>query len=259
MQKRENLKSLPVNDRLPFDIGAKEADLVPRPGRGMIRREPVIYGRSTLETPLLFWPRERSSSRDVLILASIHGDEAETIIILSEALRSVPYGHLAADVILAANPDGLMSGTRGNARGVDLNRNFPTSDWTGAGAVYRWGRDTPRDVRLGSGDNPASESEVQSLIKLIMQRNPAEMIALHSPLACIDNPSHSPMGQWLSKVTGLPLVDSVGYPTPGSLGAWATETGRLLSTYEFGRHLLTDQRELHYPVLVQVLLGRWGR
>jgi protein MpaA len=189
------------------------------------------------------------------VLAAVHGDEPDTTVVLSEALRSVPLGELAADVVLAVNPDGLIRGTRGNSRGVDLNRNFPTSDWTGQAAVYRWGPDTPRDVRLGSGSGPASEPEVEALIALIEERRPPAIVAMHAPLACIDDPTASALACWLADATGLPLVNDVGYATPGSLGTWARERGESLITYEFGYESLATQSKVHLPVLVRLLLG----
>jgi protein MpaA len=94
---------------------------------GTILFPPATYGRSVLGLPLEVW-RPREACR-LLVFAGIHGEEPETTFALSRALRqlSTPSPHAA--VVLAANPDGLIRGTRGNARGVELNRNFPTADW----------------------------------------------------------------------------------------------------------------------------------
>src|SRR5205814_5115931 len=94
---------------------------------------------------------------EIVILASIHGDEAETTVVVSEALRCLPSGDLQAAVILCANPDGMLRGTRGNGRGVDLNRNFPTSNWSPDPVHYKSRANDARDIALSPGSEPASE------------------------------------------------------------------------------------------------------
>src|SRR3954469_12309497 len=100
--------------------------LVERHDRGLIRHPASTYGTSLEGVPLTVYG---PSSVEIVILASIHGDEAETTVVVSEALRCIREGDLRSAVILCGNPDGVLRGTRGNARGVDLNRNFPTSNW----------------------------------------------------------------------------------------------------------------------------------
>jgi protein MpaA len=156
---------------------------------------------------------------------------------------------------LAANPDGLTRGTRGNARGVDLNRNFPTEDWRPDPVTHRPTLDDPSTIVLSPGDHPGSEAETRALIGLVEDLNPDAVIALHAPLACIDDANQGPLGHWLAKKTGLPLVDGVGYATPGSFGAWGGERGLDVVTYEFP---LTDNDTLvreHVPVLAELLVG----
>jgi murein peptide amidase A len=224
-----------------------------RQDTGDIALTPEPYGRSVLGLPLEVW-RPAGRCR-LLIHAGIHGEEAATTIALSRALRLLAEPSPHCGVVLAANPDGLTRGTRGNARGVDLNRNFPTRDWQPGPVPYRSTLQDERDVALSPGSEPASEPETAALIRLIDELRPEAVVALHAPLACIDDDDESPLGRWIAGQTGLPLVNGVGYPTPGSFGAWGGERGIGVVTYEFE---LTDMESLnrkHVPVLVELLAG----
>jgi murein tripeptide amidase MpaA len=64
-----------------------------------------------------------------LVIAGTHGDENSSIVTLSCALRTLTPSLRRHHVILAVNPDGCQLGLRANARGVDLNRNFPAANW----------------------------------------------------------------------------------------------------------------------------------
>lgn len=226
-------------------------NLRPRQQWGTIPREPGTYGRSPLGTPLEVW-RPQGRCR-MLIFAGIHGEEAETTFALSRALRQLldPSPHCA--VVLAANPDGLVRGTRGNARGVELNRNFPTRDWQPNPVPHRSTLEDPRDVMLSPGPHPGSEPETQALIALIADLKPEVVISLHAPLACIDDANQSALGHWLAERTGMPLVADVGYPTPGSFGTWGGENGVPVITYEFPLSNADALVREHVPVLVELL------
>ena len=153
---------------------------------GTIPWTPDVYGRSYLGAPLEVWrPRERCR---VLVFAAIHGEEAETAFTLSRALRQLGEPSLHCAVVIAANPDGLIRATRGNARGVDLNRNFPAGNWAAAPVTHRSTLDDPSDVLLSPGHHPASEPETRALLALLAGLSPDTVIALHAPLACIDEP-----------------------------------------------------------------------
>jgi protein MpaA len=228
--------------------------LRPRQEWGTILREPDIYGRSHLGVPLEVW--RPAGPCALLVFAAIHGEEPETTFALSRALRQLTGPSPHAAVVLAANPDGLIRGTRGNARGVELNRNFPTADWQPNPVPHRSTLDEPRDVLLSPGPESGSEAETKALIALIHELKPRAVIALHAPLACIDDANQSPLGRWLAERTGLPFVTDVGYPTPGSFGTWGRENGVPVITYEFPMTNTDALVRDHVPLLVE-LLTRW--
>jgi protein MpaA len=223
----------------------------PRPEWGTIPRQPEIYGRSVLGVPLEVW--RPAGKCTLLLFAAIHGEEPETTFALSRALRQLaePSPHCA--VVLAANPDGLIRGTRGNARGVELNRNFPTADWQAHAVAHRSTLDDPQDILLSPGRAPGSEPETQALMGLVRDLAPTTVIALHAPLACINEASETSLGRWLVQQTGLPLLTDIGYPTPGSFGTWGAEQGLAVITYEFPLTTTDALVRKHVPVLVTLL------
>ena len=198
--------------------------LIPRTERAAFLISPISYGKSVLGAPLLYFPAQVESNSRGLILAGTHGDETASIAGLSCALRSLPAEDLKHDVILSMNPDANQLGTRANANQVDLNRAFPTQNWTEHGTVYRWSSHTPvRDVKVKTGSKQSLEPEVDALINLIEQRNPKFVVSFHEPLAFVDDPAHSVLAKWLGELFKLPLVDDVDYETPGSFGTWCNE------------------------------------
>jgi protein MpaA len=222
-----------------------------RPDWGTILWQPESYGKSHLGLPLEVW-RPRKECK-LLVFAAIHGEEPETTYALSRALRQLtdPPEHCA--VVLAANPDGLLRGTRGNARGVDLNRNFPSRDWQPNAVTHRSTMEDPSDVLLSPGTSAGSEPETQALLALIKNLGPKAVVALHAPLACIDDANASALGQRLAKRSGMPLVRDVGYPTPGSFGSWGADQGLPVVTYEFPLAATEVLMRDHVPVLVELL------
>jgi len=144
------------------------------------------------------------------ILATIHGDEpAGTPLVrrLAEYLQQRPNLLRGRNVVLlpVANPDGMAMGTRSNARGVDLNRNFRTAN------------------RVNSpqfGRRALSESEAQAIDKVIRQHGPDRIVSIHQPLTCIDydGPAAALAGR-MAQYCDLP-VRKLG-ARPGSLGSYA--------------------------------------
>ncbi len=183
----------------------------PRPQRGDFPPGTRQYGSSELGAPLLWFPAPQADSRSGLIIAGTHGDENSSIVTLSCALRTLKPELRRHHVVLTVNPDGCQLGLRANARGVDLNRNFPAANWKQGETVYRWNSAAAeRDVVLLTGEQPGSERETEALCQLIHQIHPAWVVSFHDPLACIEDPGHSPLGRWVA-----------GWPTPSPCRWWA--------------------------------------
>jgi murein peptide amidase A len=233
-----------------------ELRLVERRDRGVIRHASSHYGTSLEGVPLtVFLPEENNA--ELVILASIHGDEAETTVVVSEALRCLPRGDLRAAVILCGNPDGMLRGTRGNGRGVDLNRNFPTSNWSPEPVHYKSRSNDARDIALSPGSEPASEPETKALVALLDQINPLAVVSLHSALACVDDSGASHLGRQLADRCGLPFLTEIGYPTPGSMGTWAAGRGLNLVTLELEDASLYALKDHHVPIMLDLMTGRF--
>jgi hypothetical protein len=138
-----------------------------------------------------FTPAQRPVAR-VLVVGGIHGDELTSVSIVFRwiELLKQPAGEAARyqwRVIPVLNPDGLLAKrpTRVNARGVDLNRNFPTNDWSSEAARY-WTVSTGRDPRRFPGAAPRSEPESAWLHNEIDTFKPDVIISVHAPYSVLD-------------------------------------------------------------------------
>lgn len=111
--------------------------------------EPAGFvGEVIVETeagPVMAWRRE-GNGRRVYLSAGIHGDEPAGPLGLLELMRAGEFGGDADWTICPAlNPTGLQSGSRDNADGIDMNRDYlrRRSPEVGAHAAWLEGRPAP--------------------------------------------------------------------------------------------------------------------
>lgn len=130
-----------------------------------------VIGRSAEGRPIrAFRVGERSSARKALVVGSMHGDEPAGLRVV-DALRGARVTNVDLWVVPTINPDGLRARRRQNARGVDLNRNFP----------YRWRRAGRRWSSYYSGPRPLSEPETRAVKRLTRELRPTVSIWYHQP------------------------------------------------------------------------------
>lgn len=128
-----------------------------------------------------------SNGKKILTLALIHGDELPSGSVARAWMARLENVEPRNSwrVIPVLNPDGFGKKTRVNARGVDINRNFPTEGWEGE-AVQRWKSMTKSDPRRYPGPNSGSEMETRCAMKHIEDFNPDFIISIHTPLGVLD-------------------------------------------------------------------------
>ena len=108
--------------------------------------------------------------RVVMIVGVIHGDETKGGLITA-LLRTLPTpAGIDLWLVDSMNPDGQANGTRTNANGVDLNRNFETG----------WSYIPPSTTNHQySGEAPADQPETQAMEVFIRTIRPAVGIWYH--------------------------------------------------------------------------------
>lgn len=187
---------------------------------------------SHLKRAMIFAQFGPSQSDCTLFLGGIHGDEIPTVYVtlkLAHYIKDNPSVVRDKCIIIAplVNPDGFFSNPprRVNARGVDLNRNFPTREWSSR-ALREWQRKHGGNKRYYPGRKGGSETETMFQVALIKRYRPGKILAVHSPLNVydFDGPSSDldSFSNWLEKIseeTGHPLK-RFGF-FPGSLGNYA--------------------------------------
>ncbi len=156
------------------------------------------------------------SKQKILVFSLIHGDETAAGSVgrfWMERLYAIDPRN-SWRVVPVLNPDGVKRGTRTNANKVDVNRNFPTKDWTEKAQSY-WRKETKSNPRRFPGSSAASEPETLCALKHISDFEPDMIVSIHTPLKVLDydGPAVKP-----PKFDYLPWKSLGHYP--GSLGRY---------------------------------------
>jgi protein MpaA len=154
----------------------------------------VVVGHSVQHRPIDVVHVAGTGPR-ILVVGCIHGNEPAGIAIV----RALERTHPRADLWLvpALNPDGLAAGTRQNAHGVDLNRNFP-SLW------QRFGR--PGSTYY-SGPRPFSEPETRAARDLILRIKPRYTVWYHQHMDVVWAYGRSTAaGRLYARLSGMRLL-----------------------------------------------------
>lgn len=196
------------------------------------------YGETVSGIPLTAWWPSAAPTR--VVWAAIHGEEMTTAQAAHQLLRTVHAEDACAVVVPVANPDGLLAGTRQNANGVDLNRNFVGASWRADPSPTFWPTsmtrtDERRTLLSSPGTHPGSEPEVAALCALVERVQPATVVDLHAPLECVIafDDAAVPLAERLAEPAGLRIVRELDSPTPGDSASWCHEHGIACVTYEF--------------------------
>lgn len=165
------------------------------------------------------------SPRPIIIIGGVHGDEPEGVTLAKSCLKwltdeasdkqiCVPWA-----LIPCLNPDGYALGQRGNGHQVDLNRNYPSRNWS---PDYK-------SERYHPGPQPGSEPEIKALVRLIEQLSPRLLIHCHSwnPCIVLSGPPAQEDAEALASSSGYSIIEDIGYPTPGSLSQYGWQDRKI--------------------------------
>ena len=156
----------------------------------------------------------------ILLLGGIHGDELTSVAIVFRWLQWAqlpPAQVFHWKIAPVVNPDGFLAAkpSRVNARGVDLNRNFPTPNWHTDAPRY-WAKATGSDPRRFPGAAPLSEPESRWVQKEIERFRPQLIVSVHAPFGVLDFDGPAKPPQRFGRL----IFNRVGV-YPGSLGNYS--------------------------------------
>lgn len=214
----------------PQDYLTPPGDRVRMPDSPALRSDAIHLGASRQGRPIFVRTHGTGPGR-LLIIGLIHGDEPEVYERFDQLwlrLTTAGYGgELTLAGIATMNPDGYEQARRGNARGVDLNRNWPAKNFRPSSA---------------HGPAPLSEPEAAAVHRYIDAFGPDVILVFHStpggPFVDPDGPAPADaladaFARAAQRIDPDWRVHADFSNPPGSLGTWyGPDTGRAVLTVE---------------------------
>jgi protein MpaA len=207
----------------------------------------VVLGYSVEGRPIIAYERSGSTpSHHIAVFGVIHGEEPAGTAV-TDALRSADLpADVRITVIPSMNPDGEAVGQRGNAHGVDLNRNFPHGWLPADASPYTVGGYYP-------GTHPLSEPESQAVYNWLVTTRPSFALWYHQPwgsVVCNDGSGWECTS--FASAVGMPVEYA---PRPGSVADWASANGTPSAVVELpARGISADEVSIH----VAAILGTYA-
>lgn len=214
------------------------------------------WAKTTTNEAISLWASDElsclKSHNPILWIGGVHGDEPEGIALSNITLEWLKNNSHQVKkhwvLIPCINPEGAKNDQRTNSRGVDLNRNFPSRNWSSE----------HKESRYYPGPSPMSEPEVKALVELIQQVKPVLIIHCHSwhPSIVISGPIDHPAAKALAKSSGYKIQPDIGYPTPGSLGDWGWMDQKIpvICIEEAEETKYSEIKEHFLPALAEIFL-----
>lgn len=224
-------------------LSAVSAPATARAADAVVKRK--VIGHSVDGKPIVALRLGEPSGKVVVLLASMHGDEAAP----SKILRSLADGRAISGIDLwvvpTYNPDGVAAHTRKNAHGVDLNRNFP----------YHW---ADLDGETESGPRPASEPETRAMMRFLRKVKPDRIVSFHQPLNGVDTDTKDRrFAKRLARALRLPTKTfDCGGVCHGTMTGWYNHrfAGSAV-TAEYGAHPAAHRLRVSAPRQLLKVLG----
>jgi protein MpaA len=178
----------------------------------------ITLGHSVQGRPIRVVARDGPKpGRTVLVVGCIHGNECAGEAVTRRLASGPPPARGRLLIVPDLNPDGHARGTRGNAHGVDLNRNFPSQWRRLRGAEY-------------SGPRPLSEPETRVARALIRREHPDVTLWFHQPQAVVRAWGHSiPEARRFARAAGV-RYRSIRWPA-GTAPNWQNHTYRRAAAF----------------------------